>query len=401
MSQLSFLDSVIAATSEATKPAVVISSNHNYIDGCHNLAVTAAGKVSMFSTLKTPWHGLGNVISHAATRDEALKFGGLAGWDLQKLEQVVDWNGEKLATGAYAIVRGDTKAVLTHGKSVGARYEIVSNEELFGMMDQVIQDGTVRYETAGALGKGERVWMLAKMPGESEIAKGDTVEHYAMLMGSHDGSLAIKLFPTTVRAVCQNTVTCALNKHGNLGISMRHTTNVAVKVNEARKALGLAAVACEQYDKTARQLASTQMAKPDDLFRLCLDDLVDVTVAEKKVTEQSLRDGSILKSILEIASVDDRRKAEEKLEKAKDRRVELLDVIRATYENERNNGMPSIAGTAWAAVNAVSETVQHGNVLRYNGSDTVKAESRFDSVLNGKAQEVTQAAIGYAQSLSA
>jgi hypothetical protein len=68
------------------------------------------------------------------------------------------------------------------------------------------------YHTGGYLRHGEVVWLLAKLPREIRGRGREPVETYLLFANSHDGSVAIDIRPTTVRVVCQNTLSMALNR---------------------------------------------------------------------------------------------------------------------------------------------------------------------------------------------
>ena len=73
----------------------------------------------------------------------------------------------------------------TDGKHLGivkGRYKIIQNREAFAFTDALINTGDVRYETAGSLNGGSRVWMMARMP-ESKIL-GDDVENFLVFLNS-------------------------------------------------------------------------------------------------------------------------------------------------------------------------------------------------------------------------
>jgi hypothetical protein len=62
------------------------------------------------------------------------------------------------------------------------------------------------------------------------------------------------------------------------------------------------------------------------------------------------------------------------------------------YES-KNNGIQDMRGTGWAALNAVTEAADHGKLGgRYTGNDDEKASRRFESVVDGRADEVKQVA---------
>jgi phage/plasmid-like protein (TIGR03299 family) len=327
---------------------------------------------------------------------EALSLSGLSGWNLQKLQAWVDFNGERLLTDSFAIVRGDTNKVLG---TVGNRYQIMTNEDSFDFLDNIVDGVNTKYETAGAIGDGQKVWLLVKHPGCVEVVTGDALDQYIMFSNTHDGSGSIRVFPTSVRAVCQNTYRIALGD-AKRGISMRHTTNVKSKIKAAQEVLGLSHRSHEEFLQTAKKLASAPMQQPLPYFSGILDHIVDTTVAGVQATAANIDNGSLLKAIVDLKTSEARMAEEARLANTVSRRKELLDDILARYDTDRCNGNPLIAGTGWAAVNAVSESVDHSPLYSYRGSTRERGENRLLSIMTGQANEITQLAIGNALAMA-
>ena len=76
------------------------------------------------------------------------------------------------------------------------------------LQDTLLGEG-VRYETAGSLQEGRRVWMLARLPREFIIG-GERISPYMVFSNTHDGSGAVKTALTPIRVVCNNTLNLAL-----------------------------------------------------------------------------------------------------------------------------------------------------------------------------------------------
>ena len=354
------------------------------------------GKVSVFVAFKPAWHEIGKVIDKAANAKEATELANM-GYLVAKEPDFLDlsaYGGDpKHLTGGFSVVRTDTGDVLTRGKTVGEGYELFQNHELFSMMDNIISEGAM-YETAGVLGLGERVWMLAQMPeSRFEPVPGDEVHAYLLATAAHDGTGAIRFMGTSERIVCANTLRAAMNGRGTKSISFRHTTNVAQRAKEAQTALGLAHKGFAKMKEQVDMAVRTKI-EPAEYFSACLDDIVDVTAAEQQVTRASIKDGSILQAILDIKETEDQATEAKRYERALKKRREVFDDIMERYESDRNNGMEAISGTGWAAFNAVTESIDHGRGSpNFKGDDRKRAESRFDSVISGRADEIKQNAL--------
>ena len=117
------------------------------------------------------------------------------------------------------------------------RYKVIQNEEAFAFTDALLGEG-VRYETAGSLQEGRRVWLLARLPREYIIA-GERISPYMVFSNTHDGSGAVKTALTPIRVVCNNTLNLAL-RTAKRSWSMIHTGDISGKIEEAKNTLLLA-----------------------------------------------------------------------------------------------------------------------------------------------------------------
>ena len=208
----------------------------------------SANVESMFSVREVPWHGLGTIIQEAPDSEAALKLAGLD-WSVKQVP--VLYEGQK--TGYHFNVRESDNRVLG---VVGSRYKPVQNAEAFAFTDELV-GGDVRYETAGSLADGKRVWMLAKMPDTRVLD--DVVEPYLCLTNGHDGFSSLKVCMTPVRVVCQNTLNMALNRAKRTW-TVRHSGNINAKMEEAQQTLGLAQNYMENFAEEAEELYSIKVS---------------------------------------------------------------------------------------------------------------------------------------------
>lgn len=191
----------------------------------------AANVETMFYTREKPWHGLGTMVAEAPNSKDALR---LAGLNWKVLQEPVYTENKELIQGYKANVRDTDRKVLG---VVTDRYKVIQNEEAFAFTDTLLGEG-VRYETAGSLQEGRRVWMLARLPREFIIG-GERISPYMVFSNTHDGSGAVKTALTPIRVVCNNTLNLAL-RTAKRSWSMIHTGDISGKIVEAKNTLLLA-----------------------------------------------------------------------------------------------------------------------------------------------------------------
>ena len=131
---------------------------------------------------------------------------------------------------------------------VGDRYEIVQNVDVFNFMDSIIESKLAIFESAGALGNGETIFITV-----SNI-DGDEMIPYLVLTTSHDGTGSITALITNVRVVCQNTLNAALSENTNK-ISFRHTKNIKQAMNQGAALLNLTSNYIKESEQALTELS--------------------------------------------------------------------------------------------------------------------------------------------------
>ncbi|WP_289291788.1 DUF932 domain-containing protein [Sporofaciens musculi] len=212
----------------------------------------AANVESMFYVRETPWHGLGTKVLEAPASKDALQ---LAGLNWRVMQEPIYTAMEELVDGYKVNVRDSDRKVLG---VVTDRYRVIQNDEAFAFTDELLGAG-VKYETAGSLQGGRKVWLLAHMPHEY-IISGERISPYLLFSNTHDGSGAIKVALTPIRVVCQNTLNLAL-AGAKRSWSMIHTGDIREKMQEAKDTLFLA----EKYmDELGKEFEALRMKKLTD-----------------------------------------------------------------------------------------------------------------------------------------
>lgn len=212
----------------------------------------SANVETMFYVRETPWHGLGTKVVSAPDSEEALIAAGL-NWNV--IQEPIYTTENEAIKGYKANVRDSDRKVLG---VVTDRYKVVQNYEAFSFTDELLGQG-VRYETAGSLQEGKKVWLLAHMPHEY-IISGERISPYLLFSNTHDGSGAIKVALTPIRVVCNNTLNLAL-RTAERSWSMIHTGDIKSKMKEASDTLFKA----ERYmDELGKEFEQLRMHKLTD-----------------------------------------------------------------------------------------------------------------------------------------
>lgn len=290
---------------------------------------------SMMYVREKPWHGLGIHVEEAPTSADALR---MAGLDWNVVQRNIQVCGGAKIKNYKANVRDSDGTVLG---VVSDRYKIVQNAEAFEFTDSLI-GGEVRYETAGSLNGGRKIWLLARLP-ETEIA-GDKTEPYICFTNTHDGSGAIRVCMTPIRVVCNNTLNLALGS-ARRAWSVRHTGDMASKMHEVRVCLEMASAYMNDLSQTADRLANTTVTR--DRLREILDEMFPVTEDSTDREKQNIQK---LKNEYMVCYF-------------------APDILK-------------FRGTAWGAVNAMSDMISHNAPRRKTAN---YRENNWGRIMDGHA----------------
>jgi phage/plasmid-like protein (TIGR03299 family) len=265
------------------------------------------------------WHGIGTVLKEPATAVQAIKAAKLDYGIVKVPARYTFESHTREVPGKFVTMRED------NGNSlgiVGERYQLVQNKDAFNFFDTVVGEGQAIYHTAGALGRGEKIWLQAKLP-KDIIVKGDVVEKYLILVNTHDGTSPLQMFFSPVRVVCQNTLSASLNNMEN-EVRIRHSGDVMGKTDIARYNLKIAIQYYGEFETIIKGLADRQLtAKEVEKYFAMVVPIKKDAEGEEKARGKNQRD--IMTTLFE----------------------------RIGKEQPRTNG------TAWAAYNAVTAYVNH------------------------------------------
>ena len=250
--------------------------------------------------------------------------------------------------GAFVTINRDNDKVLG---VVGSRYEPIQNIDAFDFFDEFIGADKAIFETGGALGDGEKMWLLAKLPNEFAPVAGDLIKQYCVLYNTHDGSSPCSVMFTPIRVVCQNTMNMALRKCTNI-VKIRHTINASDRLAEAGRILSLMN---EYFTRMGEECTSLAKTPIDDKF---IEEYQDALFGKEK----DFADRGPGRSI----------------------RLKKIEMFRGRLHNGMGVDIPGVAGSAWHPLQAAIEFADYD--MPKEGRDMA------ESVVFGTAAEFKQKA---------
>ena len=298
----------------------------------HDLTIRQDGTAEMFYVREVPWHGLGTRVEEALTAEQAIRTAGLD-WTVG-MKPLFDERG-KVVPRFKGITREDTGLVL--GIATDA-YRPLQNKEAFEFADSLLASGQAKYETAGSLSGGQRIWVLARLPENFKIA-GEDIAPYFVLTNSHRGNQKAIARCTPVRVVCQNTLAMALGKGDKHPVAtISHFHNYDEQLAEAAKVLGFA----QNYYKSFLEVAT---------------ELVQVRF-----------DRAQFESLTKTLTPMPESPSKQLVTMTANRRDKMMEAWQAPDLND-------IRETKWGAYNAISDFADHGRKVK--GSGLLAAERAY------------------------
>lgn len=307
----------------------------------------------------TPWAERGVLLPSDSSVDDALRIAGLD-WKVIRASNEAFWyekkDDQKKKTRipnpkCFTLVRSDNHDILS--PMLGDRYKEIQNRTAFEVFYEFVETGGMTMETVGSLSGGRHIWGLAKIGSNFELADGEIIEGYFLLMNSHVYGFALKAMFTPVRFPGGNTLIRKINV-GKAGkkkkvretYSMPHSRKFGEeRIQEIHELLGIAQNYMDDYEAKARLLAATPLTEEEGI--LYLAKLFD----PKLIKHREIFKWDMPKSLNELGDSADANRVIQKV-------ADQLDLFpgnrkESCYDNSTRNR------TAWGYYNAVVHWLDH------------------------------------------
>jgi len=216
---------------------------------------------------KLPYcYGDSTVFSDNLTVREALAQAGLD-WTVTKKplfyrEETPTLVNFNYCPGIIAVVREDSGTVMG---GVGDNYAPIQNLEAFSVVDEVVEQGLARITAAGSLKGGRIVWMYLDVGESVEVFEGDEIAPRLVLVKSHDSSSSFRAIPMAVRMQCTNVVPSLIRSGKMQYLSIRHSGNTHIKLEQAEKAIEFTYAAFQNYVEAMKRFTERPV-HPNELL---------------------------------------------------------------------------------------------------------------------------------------
>jgi len=308
---------------------------------------------------QVPWHGLGQKISADAPIETWIEEARL-NWDILSAPVRFNPTGEEYNEvfpfpNKNVLFRSDNQEPLS---IVSDQYKVVQPKEVLEFYRSLIETAGFKMETAGSMFNGKKIWALAKT-GDVATIKHDRIESYLLLATSCDGSLATTAQFTSVRVVCNNTLSFAIDKgEGQKEYSVKVPHSREFNPEEVKAELGLV----------------------HDSFKNFKSNIIAMT--EKKISDKQA-----VKFLINVMG-----DAEKSIEEQPQPR-RMARIIELFQGGAIGSGMSSSDGTVWGLLNAVTQFADHDRSTRSTDSRLNSAWfGEFNSLKNKAFEEAVKIA---------
>ena len=288
---------------------------------------------------KFPGMGRGKKLEHPATLEEALLYGDLD-WEV-KLVELHTTEGQSVPM-RRAVVRLEGKDSPHCGNSrlvlgvVHPEFKPLQNRQGVETFDAIFGRGARVYHTGGYLGEGEVVWLLARLPADLTLAGSDIIEPYVLYSNSHNGSRAIDFRLTAVRVVCQNTLNLALHTGDRAKVFKRNHNGSYNRLQEEFNLFFQFTIDALQIAQGRFERLSQARCAPD-AFRQFVEAIF-------KLPQQPANPNPAVQRAYQTR---------------KEQMLTSRQEVEKRWNKENDDGLITVRGTWWGALNAVTAHVDH------------------------------------------
>lgn len=304
---------------------------------------------SIAYTGKTPWHKIGNKLPINMSIEDWIIAAGL-NWSIEESPVMYRTVGGSLAKmpDRKVLHRSDNWSPLS---VVSGRYKVVQPRDVLEFFRDIVSDD-IHLDVAGTLQGGKKIWALAKSDSQITLGGVDNIETYLLFVTSCDGSSATRVYETTVRVVCNNTLQMSASD-AHRGVTVRH--NTTFDADSVKTKLGLDSNRIVEFHDEADNLASRG-------------------ISDKQAV-------NFFAELYGKRDDDGVLKVDKRLEK-------LVNDVMMRFKSGAGADLITARGTQWGALNAVTNHIDFASRAHNNENRFISAQFGNGNDIKNNAREM-------------
>ncbi|HAV5345713.1 TPA: DUF932 domain-containing protein [Acinetobacter baumannii] len=332
---------------------------------------------------QTPWHGLGNQLTPNQPIEVWAEQAGMD-WSIESSNvsyMAKNERGQNILMPyeeQRVLYRSDTHEPLS---VVSQRYQEVQPKEILEFYRELTEQSGFELETAGVLKGGRKFWALART-GQSGALKGKDVSHgYILLATACDGTLATTAQFTSIRVVCNNTLSIAIRGQNSSAGVVKVPHSTKFDADKIKQQLGISIKTWDEHMYEMKQLTQRKVTQQE--AAAYFDAVFNNTTMSAIDQEES-----IIQYYLKAASLD--KKSNSKSEPNGRAITKAMEMFNGQGRGAELN---SAKDTAYGLLCSITEFVDHER-------RAMSRDHRLNSAWFGMGANLKQRGLEYALSLA-
>lgn len=271
---------------------------------------------------------------------------------MYRLDMTTDGVGYVEVEGRKLLLRSDTRETLnvTSDRYGVHQYDEVLVNNIADLLD--VSDGQLGIASAGELEQGGTAWVQVEMT-EGVTVGDDLLFPFLTGASSHSGRYATQYRAGARRVVCDNTLAALMNYDGGNTatdiVKVKHTKHSALRIEDARRVLGIAFATRDAFTAEVEQLLATTVSGHDFLT------IVDAIYPKPEAKSDDK---------------DVNAKAQLNFQNRRDGHLTM-------FLDRNDDRIAPWSGTGWGAVQTINTWAQHNSPIRDEARRAERNRLRF------------------------
>jgi hypothetical protein len=219
------------------------------------MAANLLKKDTCFS-LQKEWHGLETIVPEITYETSGLD------WTVERQPILLESTGKQIK-GHFAVYCPEKEEVIQVAKD---SYTLIQNSQLFEIMSEGLAGIPFKIVAAISLGNLQKVAVTVALEEKQDyLINGEEFKNFVTFASSHNGSMNLYSYDTSIKSICGNTLQWSLADKGILNLKVRHTKNSQVKIENMKQQIETLFKKREEwytsYERLSQQPMSLEQAE--------------------------------------------------------------------------------------------------------------------------------------------